>query len=246
MKKISYVFLTWGRKPSVEKALTNNLEHSGYDGEIELVHVDNGSGDEFCQWFKETFNPSIQIRYKENVGLYRGYNVGFAVSTGELIALTDCDILMPKNWLSEMVRAHETIPDTGSVFCLAQDPHLMQTYENRMRGDAFQMNGITIRKCYPHGPRVFSRQFLKDVGYFHEGFSPYGLGDLAWTERVQKVSAENGYMNYVLPELGFGIHLPDHDFEHGDYAAFKAKAREGKKELLVRLREEGLKPFNPF
>lgn len=254
MITVSYVTITMKRRNEVERSLDANFKNAGYPIS-ELVHIDNGSGPEFLDWFTDRYAPSLQVRYAENAGIYRGYNTGMALARSSHIAYIDSDIIMPDGWLAAFVEAHQKIPNTGYVTCFSREERMpertLADCMHRLKGHPHLVNGVKIVEATPHGSRLFSREFLMKVGYLRECFGLYGYGDVEYMHRIKKVAKDEGYINYVLPDLDLAIHLPDVDdsivIDGMTYREFKtANQGRDKAEIISRARELGFPPYNPF
>ena len=95
------------------------------------------------------------------------------------------DILLPNNWLKEMVRYAETIPNTGIVGI-----HCVETLPEK---DA---NGVHPTWC-PFGDWLISAEVIKKIGYFNTDHDPYGMQDSDFGYRATKA----GFYNYYLADL---------------------------------------------
>ena len=247
--KISLVVLTFNRKGIVQRALTENFKSAGFPID-EFVYVDNGSSDGVPEWVIGTFRPDITVLNKCNLGVAKGYNRGFVLSTGDWIVITGCDMLMPTKWLYKMKTAAEAIPNSG-VVCIFS--HRLAEVPERVRGDEQHINGIKMRPVIPSGRRMMSRGLLKTVGYLREDFGFYGWEDVEWAERCHRRCREQGLLTYVLPDdiaehLGTEGISPSDGKDSVEYHKFKAQEvnESRKRELLHKCRVTGYPYYNPF
>lgn len=244
MVKVSLVLLTCGRKEAIVHSLGQNILNAGHDI-FELIHVDNGSGGQFCHWFETNYRPSIQVINETNIGVAKGYNQGMALARGTHICITGCDRQMPNLWLKHMVEAMEKIPNTGVISLYTQDkPDEDKT--QRYVGEPKIINGVKIQESLPCEARLHSRQLLMDVGYFREDFGLYGHEDCEWADRVNRYTYKNNLINYILPDLARAYQLPHGD--EGEYKAMKKKQNDDpRKAQLVKWCHTNENPYyNPF
>lgn len=238
--KVSWVILTHNRREVVDRCLEINLHRTIMSGaETELIWVDNYS-DNPNKFLLESFYD-IKIRNKENAGVARGYNQGFAMAKGAFIVITGCDRVMPMQWLHRMIDAFDKIPNMGCVSCYSEhDPTRYPTNQ-----EIEQINGVQFMRALPFEARMFRRSMLTDVGYFHEGFGLYGWEDCHWGPRFVQVAKERDLICCTLPEFK-AEHLGVND--DPEYKAFKKKesGEPWKLELLQKLAKEGYPKFNPF
>lgn len=59
---------------------------------------------------------SVVYHHLDKAGLSRAYNAGMRVSDGELVAFTDDDVIVPRDWLSQIARSFEGDPEAGLLY----------------------------------------------------------------------------------------------------------------------------------
>jgi glycosyltransferase involved in cell wall biosynthesis len=212
---------------------------------FEVVVVDSDSGDATASVCEPRRHP-FALRYvrKANTGKSSARNVALAEASGELVLLTDGDVLADPSLLSQHVRAHSDHP--GSVI-VGQQFMVDQPSADR-----------TGRACLPRswerGRRLTWRQFvtgnaslptrvIRDVGGFDEGFVGYGYEDYELGYRI----AVQG-VRFVFEPAAINYHCHPVAFE--DDVVRKREAGQGAVYFATRhpswrLRAElGLTPFN--
>lgn len=245
---VSWILLTHNRSEIVHKSFWHNFNCAGH--KLEVIWCDNGSSLVEYELLKKSILYRTHIRYVENTGVARGYNSALALATGELVVITGCDTLMPPNWLATMVGYHDTIPNTGIVSIYSKP---LETVPERLRGAKITLNDLPVVPAMPIERRLFKRELLKEIGYFHEGFGKYGYDDLAWAGTAERVCKEKGLLTYVIPNY-YAEHLGTEGIvaydgkDAKDYHEMKAKevAMPFKKELLQKLAEQGYPAQHPF
>lgn len=241
MISVSLVLLTMNRKEAVRESFESNLRTAGYPIK-EVIHVDNGSDPGFPEWFRRTYDPEIQIIHRQNQGVSKGYNRGLLLATGSHLVITGCDRIMPIHWLKQWVEAYEAIPNTGIISCYSTSAY----NDIRHESDPEDLNGIRIQRAMPFEARIIPRELQLSAGFFREDFGLYGYEDWEWRHRIERISKEQGLINYVLPDLGLATEL-----DHGDHGEYKdMKDREGKSEekeyMVMAMREKGNPYYNPY
>jgi peptidoglycan/xylan/chitin deacetylase (PgdA/CDA1 family)/GT2 family glycosyltransferase len=117
---VSVVIPAYNEELSIAACL-KSLNKQEYDGTFEIIVIDNASSDA---------TASIAKSYSATVihESQRGYNFaikrGFDEATGEIIACTDADSIVPRDWLTKLVKRFEN-PDVvgcGGVFRFADGP----------------------------------------------------------------------------------------------------------------------------
>jgi len=91
------------------------LNSSQYPFKVRIV--DNGSTDETVGFLKELDHPNIEkiIFNKKNKGLVKPTKQFWKETDAELIGKIDNDILVPKEWIINLVTAHKSIPNLGVI-----------------------------------------------------------------------------------------------------------------------------------
>lgn len=251
--KISWVVLTYNRADFVKQAMSHNFKNMGGYHDVELIWVDNGSTDGVHAVMRD-FNPSISVLHRENLGVAKGYNRGFALATGDYIVVTGCDMLMSPRWLDTFVQYVEKIPTTG-IACMYHR-RLHEVPERMRKGNAWKKEkraGLDIIHAMPIERRIFKRDLLGKIGFLREDFGLYGWEDVEWGYRAERVCDELGLLYYVIPDMhpyhlgteGMNAHDGNDDKE---YHAFKQReARDIKKlELMEQCRAKNWPYYNPF
>jgi GT2 family glycosyltransferase len=123
---------TRNRPDTLGQALESvaECEYSGFD-----VHVMDQSTDELSQQVVEEiaarFAHKLKINYHhlDKAGLSRAYNLGIAASTGEIIAGTDDDVVVPKDWVAQVAKAFAGDPQAGLLYGQVLVPESLQEAE---------------------------------------------------------------------------------------------------------------------
>jgi GT2 family glycosyltransferase len=117
--KLSVVICTRNRPDTVGQALESvaECEYQPFD-----VHVMDQSTDDKTKAIvlelASRFAHKLKINYHhlEKAGLSRAYNLGIAASDGEVIACTDDDVVVPKDWLAQIAKAFQADPEAGLLY----------------------------------------------------------------------------------------------------------------------------------
>jgi GT2 family glycosyltransferase len=190
---VSVVIVTWNRKNLLQSCLQSLTLHQ-LNKPFEVVVVDNGSVDGSVEMLQRDFSSNSAftlhlIRNSDNYGFCAANNQGFAVATGEYIALLNNDAEASPGWLAALHRAFENRPDVGMIaskILVHEDPrridkvgHLIYPDgQNRGRGtgelDHGQYDQIE-EVLWPDGcAAMYRRAMLDQIGGFDENFFAYG------------------------------------------------------------------------
>jgi GT2 family glycosyltransferase len=82
---------------------------------MEVVVVDNNSGDGSAEFVSENFPTVRLVRNKENFGSAGGYNIGISESRGKYVSLLSNDMEVDANWLLPLVSIMEKREDVAAV-----------------------------------------------------------------------------------------------------------------------------------
>lgn len=98
-KKISVVIPTYNEERYIVRCLKSLVNQTLHRDEFEIVVVDGGSADRTVELAEEYADLVIQQKSK---GVGGARNDGVEVSSGEIIATTDADIILPEDWLARI------------------------------------------------------------------------------------------------------------------------------------------------
>jgi glycosyltransferase involved in cell wall biosynthesis len=103
--RISVVVASHNAKASIERCLAALAVHSQEDG-LEIVAVDN-STDGTTEVIRSRF-PGIKLLVEPSSALIPElWKVGIQQSTGDIVAITTAHFIPDKEWLSEVLKAHQ-------------------------------------------------------------------------------------------------------------------------------------------
>ena len=103
---ISIVIPLYNKGERVKLAIDSAL-HQDYDGEWEIVVVDDGSTDDSAQYVKAYKDDKVVYVYQPNAGVSAARNRGIAESKGEWIVFLDADDLLLPCALSTFAIMHK-------------------------------------------------------------------------------------------------------------------------------------------
>lgn len=254
--KISWVILTYNRANLVTRAIPHCMRNAGYPID-NIVWVDNGSAMNERNRIRDMFMietkiPVTSVYLPKNLGVAKGYNTCMAMARGTHLVITGCDMLMPDNWLRDMVDVMETQPECGVSMIYAAP--IQQTPE-RIRASSLPYSEDVgrIQEAMPIGRRLISIPLQREIGYFHEGFGMYGWDDVVWgnaAERVLKSKKLKAYclIHRIAEHLGTEGNVGyDHKDEHEYWRWKKAEVNDPKKaELMAELSKQNWPRFSPY
>ena len=143
----------------------------------------------------------VQIDMK---GVSAAINEGIAQAKGNVVTMAN-DILMPNNWLHDMLYYSELIPNSAMVG--------MHTVEGLPA--PMEVNGLKIWETCPFGNVLITKQAIDKVGYFNLDLDPYSVNDRDYWMRCELA----GFKSYYIP--GSADHLGSDVGSQTEYRKFK-------------------------
>ena len=86
-----------------------------YDKGVEIIVVDNASGDDSAHLLQADFPEIVFLQTEENLGLAGGVNVGMRAAKGKYYLILNPDIISPVGSLSALIEFMEGTPKVGLV-----------------------------------------------------------------------------------------------------------------------------------
>lgn len=156
--------------------------------DLEVIVVDNGSGDGSVSFIRDHFPAVIIISFEKNAGFAAAVNAGISKARGEFIVLLNNDCIPEREWLDTLCHVIENAPaDIGSLASLMtriDDPSITDD-----AGDFFDWHGFAFKRGQGEpssqwteieevfsacaGAALYRRPFLEKTGGFDERFVSY-------------------------------------------------------------------------
>jgi glucosyl-dolichyl phosphate glucuronosyltransferase len=115
--RVSVVISTYNRAQQLEQALDSLLAQAG-DVPYEVIVVDNNSTDTtpaVVARIAERSGGRVRSAFEPRQGLSHGRNTGISLSSGPLIALSDDDVCVARDWILQLARTFDEHPDIDYV-----------------------------------------------------------------------------------------------------------------------------------
>jgi glycosyltransferase involved in cell wall biosynthesis len=170
---VSAVICTRNRPDKIGQAVASVLANDYPNFELTVIDQSTTDATEVAIHDLLDADPRLHYIHSDEPGLSRAYNNGIGRTTGEIIAFTDDDCIVPTDWIANIAAAFESEPDgellygqvvpafdQGDEFGLT--PSLPITQPTRLsRKDGFRVFGM--------GANFAARRRLFDrVGVFDE------------------------------------------------------------------------------
>lgn len=152
---ITIILLDYQRHEHTQRVKDVNLNNAGYP--FELVTIDK-------------------------LGVSAAINEGIQQATDSVVTMAN-DILMPNNWLRDMVDYAQKIPNSGMVGI-----HTVEGLGN-------YNHELGIWETCPFGNVLITKQAIDKVGYFNLDLDPYSVNDRDYWMRCELA----GFRSYYIP-----------------------------------------------
>lgn len=195
-------------------------------GGVEVVVVDNASGDGTADWL-ELAHPEVRlVRSPVNTGYAGGNNLGFAIASGELLAVVGPDVEVAPGCLAALAAelADETCGLVTGRVLLHDRPDRINTCGNRVHvsGLGFARGLGLPAEAGPAGGPVASvsgclfmtrRDVLDRVGGFDQSFFTY-VEDTDLSLRAWLAGLEVRYRPDAVATHRYRLNMSPAKFEH--------------------------------
>jgi O-antigen biosynthesis protein len=178
---ISVVVATRER-PQYLTACLDSLARLDYPN-YEVVVVDNDPvTDATATLMSRRSDTNLRYAREARRGLAAAHNCGLEHTSGSIIAFTDDDVIVDRNWLTEVAGAFRMVPDVACVTGLIMPAELQTPAQLLLETHGHFSKGFTQRLVNRHGHRPHDPLFPFAVGQLGSGanmsFSRECLGEL--------------------------------------------------------------------
>lgn len=155
--------------------------------ECEIIVVDNNSKDGTQDYIKEKLvdycSNCKYIFNSENLGFAPAVNQGISIATGDYICLLNNDVIVKKNWISNMIKILKANEDVAIVGPMSQGTFYPQYIEDEKQlPHNIKYSNILYGFCM-----VFEKKLIEKIGLFDETFKIGNFEDHDFNERAIKI-----------------------------------------------------------
>lgn len=183
-------------------ALLHSLSVQSYPPDlIEIILVDNGSKDHLLTLLEKQSPLNVALLTEPTPTSYAARNCGILNASGDLIALTDADCILPPDWISKAVHHFEQDPQLavlwGSVkveLPASQDVAAHHVFDSLLAFSPASQVGSTHLSGFTANLFVRRSAFSK-VGLFDSDLP--SVGDAEWGQRAYR----SGLRILVSPDV---------------------------------------------
>ncbi|NWF87001.1 glycosyltransferase [Candidatus Bathyarchaeota archaeon] len=200
--RISVVIPVKNGESHIQELLDSLMQVDYEKDKLEIIVVDGNSTDKTREIASKY---PVKLFTEEQPGLNGARNTGLRHSNGEIIAFTDFDCVIPKNWVKKIVENFQN----ANVGCVGGN--VLGYYEDflsRYADESFmpamrifkkreELDFVKPPLGYPAGCNMaFKREAIEKAGTFNEGMK-YGFDEDELVERICRA----GYKMALDPEV---------------------------------------------
>jgi GT2 family glycosyltransferase/sugar lactone lactonase YvrE len=194
--RVSVVVCAYDADDTIEDCLTS-LELMTYP-DYEIILINDGSRDRTAEIARG--HARVRVVDISNGGLSAARNVGLAGATGEIVAYTDADVRVDRDWLTYLVQPFLTsnvVGSGGPNVVPPDDPPIAQSIARAPGGPTHVLLDDRIAEHVPGCNMAFRRDALLAVGGFNAIYLRAGDDvDMCW--RLQARGWKIGFASAAL------------------------------------------------
>ena len=119
--RVSVIVVNYRGAEDTLTALDALMELPEYPDNLEIVIVDNASGDGSLQKLREREKDAVVVSSPRNSGFAGGCNLGVQHSSGEIVAFLNSDAKPDTSWVSSALESFDTYENVGAVASQVQN-----------------------------------------------------------------------------------------------------------------------------
>lgn len=159
--KVAIVILNWNGRKYLEQFLPGVLS-TAYPN-FEVIIADNGSKDDSVHFLEQQFPGVRLIRFPENHGFAKGYNLALKQVEADYYVVLNSDVEVPAEWLTPMVNLLEK--DSSIAAC---QPKLLSYHNRNLFEYAGAAGGWLDKYGYPFAKGRIFDVFEEDHGQYDQ------------------------------------------------------------------------------
>jgi GT2 family glycosyltransferase len=214
--RVSVVVCAYNAASTIDECLTSlgQLSYPDY----EVIVINDGSTDDTGQ--RASQYPGVRVTHTANAGLSAARNAGLELATGEIVAYTDADVRVDRDWLTYLVQPFVTsdvVAAGGPNLVPGDDPWVAQCVARAPGAPTQILLDDRIAEHVPGCNCAFRREALLAIDGFNPTFLRAGDDvDVCW--RLQARGWKIGFapaalvwhrhrssiLGYLRQQVGYG------------------------------------------
>lgn len=184
MKYVSIIVPVYNGERTLDKCIKSLLYLEYPKEKYEIIVVDNNSTDNSIEIAKKY---PVKLLHEGKQSSYAARNFGVKNAKGEIVAYTDADCVVDKEWLRQLVKnfKDETIAGVGGEILAYNPKSIVERYsdKNDVLSQKSNFNFEIVGFKMPFmatANAAYKKQILNEIGLFDDSFTSGGDVDLAW------------------------------------------------------------------
>lgn len=206
----SIIICTYNRVDILELTLPSYADLNIPKGvDIEVIIVDNNSNDGTAEYVKEFIrkqpNKYYSYIFESTQGLSHARNSGYNASTGDYIAYTDDECILPKSWLETAVKRIYLLQPAflGGPYFGKFLPNSSSAWYKESFGDSYILqynlpDGPMHHRYLSGGNIIIRRDVFDKVGLFDTGLGMNGEVINYGEEKDFQIRLQNQFPNEII------------------------------------------------
>lgn len=170
MNYCSVVIPTYNRLPYLKKCISSILESDFAN--YEIIVVNDGSSDGTREYLDGLSKDKIRVfHHEQNTGVSQARNTGIRLAKHDLVAFTDDDCLVSKEWITNLINS---FTDSKTGFAIGQTFYVQKDY----RGYFPERLVSNLNAKWPMGCNIaFRKGVFQKIGFWDGNFDKYSNED---------------------------------------------------------------------
>ena len=199
--KVSIIIPVYNDPDGLDDTLSSLVIQDYPNDELEIIVVDNGSGDltlEIAKNFERKYPKIINVEVEDQIqGSYAARNMGIKHAKGDILIFIDSNITVYQDYVSRVVQKFKN----SSVDYLGCNVKMLKR-EKTIASKYNFLNGFNIKKAIendhytPTCNLSIKKRIINELGVFDERLE--GGGDFEFGQRVYERGFELGYANEII------------------------------------------------
>lgn len=217
--KLSIVIGTFNQKDTLKEVLSSLTKQTAQKEEFEIIVVDSSSTDGTDKMVAEQNVPNLIYIRQENLGRPGARNRGIKEAKGEIILLTDADMVADERLVEEHILCHENNLNVAAEGLTYNLRHL-DNYTSPDNLTPYIHLGLNPNQhlhwmFFLSGNLSVKKHILLEAGLFDPIFTGYGWEDVELGYRVTKYGTR---LIYLPSAINYHFHLVgDEEMEKRSY-----------------------------
>lgn len=186
--KITVIVPAYNEEKYIKRCLDALLNQNINKNLYEVIVVDNASSDKTAEIVRKY---PVKLIHEKRKGVAHARSAGTKVAQGEIIAFTDADCIVPKNWISNFLSKFEKDPKLdalGGVFAFYDGNKFLKSLAQKTQTFTWHLSG---------GNMAMRKKSLAKIGGFKAGVD--AGEDVLITLKLQKQGHYLIDQNNVVP-----------------------------------------------